>query len=88
MWNLQEETAFCLNQLQALNIPYGHIVSIVPQFKKCNWWGRCTRMSEKEYQIKIHGRLLSGDIPIGVLRQTIIHEILHTCPECFNHGPK
>lgn len=47
-------------------------------------FGRCIRR-ENGFAIEISGRM--AEAPENALRQTIAHELLHTCPGCFDHGP-
>lgn len=48
-----------------------------------SWFGRC-RKTESGFVIEISSRLLdSSDKEIETV---LIHELLHTCPGCMNHG--
>lgn len=44
----------------------------------------CCRRTGKEYTIEISAILLEAEE--RAVRQTLAHEILHTCPGCSNHG--
>src|SRR5699024_4635554 len=41
---------------------------------------------EKIFSINISSRLLQDDISDTACKNTIMHEIIHTCNHCFNHG--
>ena len=41
---------------------------------------------ERRFTIEISSEILDCDEK--VISETIIHELLHTCPGCFNHGKK
>lgn len=47
-------------------------------------FGLCSKTRSGEYEIEINHQLLNTD-EITVMN-TIIHEILHTCEGCMNHG--
>lgn len=49
----------------------------------------CCRLSRDTgiFTIDISSFMLSGD-NAGHLHETMVHEVLHTCPGCFNHGPQ
>ena len=38
------------------------------------------------YVIQVSNRLLDESVPVQSLKQTIMHELLHTCTGCMNHG--
>lgn len=46
--------------------------------------GCCFYQSGK-YWIEVSQSLLDNE---EVLRQTLVHELLHTCPKCRDHGPQ
>lgn len=45
----------------------------------------CCYLREGSYVIELAEGLLTG--PEAACRQTLAHELLHTCPGCQNHGP-
>lgn len=45
----------------------------------------CCYYQSGRYWIEVSESLLDND---GLLRQTLIHELLHTCPGCRNHGER
>lgn len=46
--------------------------------------GRCYSKANGHFQIEISNWLL--DTSIKTIKNTLAHEILHTCAGCFNHG--
>lgn len=40
------------------------------------------------FTIQISSRLLADEIKEEATFNTMIHELLHTCPDCMNHGDK
>ena len=46
----------------------------------------CCFLQGGVHTIELSARLL--DAPERACRQTLAHEILHTCPDCRNHGPQ
>lgn len=54
-------------------------------------FGSCRRIGSKrssnaEYIVEISGRLMECDDP--AVETVLLHELLHTCPGCMNHGKK
>lgn len=76
----------CIDDLEYLNIPYGHIYDFSINTRARKRWGQCKR-TQNGFTININERLLDGKHEEG-LRNTIYHELLHTCPKSFNHGTK
>lgn len=76
----------CLMEVEKVNIRYGEIDSFVISTRFKRTWGQCKQILTNKYKISISSRLLKPDVPIKSLKNTIIHEILHTCKNCMNHG--
>lgn len=72
-----------MQELDKLKIPYA---------KRIEWkintraqrWGRCRRFADGSYEIQVNVSLFAEDAFNG-LKNTIIHELLHTCPDCMCH---
>lgn len=47
--------------------------------------GRCI-MQDRTYRIEVQPCMLADDVDDRMTKNTIIHELLHTCPGAFNHG--
>ena len=95
MRNLQTIYQNCIDMLDSIGINYGNIVEIKVNKRAKKRWGYCqrvwngtTRDGKRKYNfyINISHILLDERIGIESLENTIIHEILHTCPGCFDHG--
>ena len=91
MKNLNSLYRNALDIISDENIPYGKIVSISVNALFTNKWGRCTCVGcstdgENEYKIEISKELLYDDVLTDFVLTVIMHEILHTCENCMNHG--
>lgn len=76
----------CKNKLDALDIPYGKVAEITINRRAKKRWGQC-RLIDGKYYINISEVLLREENSIRGLEETIIHELIHTCEGCMNHGP-
>ena len=85
MRNINEVMRNCCNKLDAIGIKYGKIVSVSINTRAKKRWGQC-KMENGCYMISISSRLMSEDVALIHLENTMIHEILHTCNGCMNHG--
>lgn len=87
MKDLKKLMKECLAECDKANIPYGDIVDVVINTRAKKRWGRC---SKKPYGfvIEVNQQLLDDKITDVSTKTTIIHEIIHTCPGCMNHGEK
>lgn len=78
----------CLADIQALNISVGTITKIEWADLK-NAWGECNGRwtgNGWEYWIAISTEFLNEKISEIHLRETVYHEILHTCYRCSSHS--
>lgn len=67
------------------NIPLGKISSVTVNPRLTSTWGRCKRNRyDNSFSIEIAERLIDFGSVDGVLN-TLLHEMLHTCKNCFNH---
>lgn len=74
----------CIKELDKLNIPYGFVNEFKINSRAKKRWGRASKKGDI-YAIEISESLLDGEHNEG-LKDTIFHELLHTCPNCMNHG--
>lgn len=84
MRNLMDYANFCMEMLDEIHVPY----SPVENFKvnsRARRWGVCKKRDGK-YYIEINMTLLDERNGEDGLINTILHELLHTCPSCMNHG--
>ena len=86
MRDLMEYANFCMEMLDEINIPYCEPESFTIN-TRARRWGQCKyiRASGKFY-ININITLLDERNGEDGLINTILHELLHTCPGCMNHG--
>lgn len=83
---------FKLAQQQAkdTNIPIGDIApNLIIKENVSSFWGKCQSKKvngKLVYNIFISDSLLFAEEK--EIMETILHELVHTCPECMNHGPK
>lgn len=69
-----------------LNIPIADCIRVKVNSRAKKRWGLCTLECQDEYVIEISNRLLDDSISEEATFNTMIHELLHTCPNCMNHG--
>jgi hypothetical protein len=80
------------SNVESLGIEVGNIISVKPNNRAKSRWGQCKIEDNSDYwwdttySININSRLLEDDIKDEKVISVIIHEILHTCEGCFNHG--
>lgn len=88
MKNLKSEMLECMFQLDCIGVAYGEVVAIKQNNRLTSTWGRCRMVSNrpKKFEIEISGRLCGDDVSTEALRDTLMHEVLHTCDGAFNHG--
>lgn len=79
---LFEET---LQDVKNAGIKPGNILSVTSEKDGRKEWGRCIKR-DGGFDIKISSRVLCDDIDDMGAKDTIAHEILHTCDSCMNHG--
>lgn len=77
----------CKKMLDNIGIEYGNIKRFEINKTATNRWGNC-KYTPTGFKIDINISLLNENNPEYALIETIIHEILHTCSGCFNHGDK
>lgn len=83
--NLDEVVEICMTEVTDCHIIPGNIVAykVNPRLRQA--WGRCVRLG-RCCTIELQPFLLDSRTPLVVLKQVIIHEILHSCDGCHNHG--
>lgn len=89
MWgheaDLDRLMAALLAQLRDLQVPVSP--QILPQVQVNTRAKRrlgCCRFREGTYTIEVSAGILQSP---DLLKETLLHELLHTCPGCRNHGP-
>lgn len=74
-----------IGDLDAIGIEYGNIVEWTINYRAKSRWGQCRKVGNNFY-INISVDLLDDNIDEFSAKNTIAHEILHTCKGCMNHG--
>ncbi len=78
----------CRSELKLLGISHGKIRNVTVNTRaKCHW-GECRKVSANIFDISISALLLDDNADIGPLKNTVMHELLHTVPGCFKHTGK
>lgn len=82
---LQELAAQCRAELASIQIPYGKVRIWSVNCRAKARWGLCKKLPDGTYEIEIAKALLQDDVDDIAVKNTVIHELLHTCPDCFKH---
>ncbi|WP_026505714.1 SprT-like domain-containing protein [Butyrivibrio sp. NC3005] len=76
----------CLDEVHALGIKTGTISEWKINNRAQKRWGLCRAKKDGTFEIQIAKMLLTDDrISEKSCKETIIHEILHTCDHCMKH---
>lgn len=88
MKNLNKLFEDCMMELKSINIDVSNkITEVKVNGRLRTTMGMCYRNNRtKTYSIAINPALLADSADEMEVKDTIIHEILHTCPNSFNHG--
>ena len=86
---LEEVFNECIDEMLAIDIPFGKITEVTINYRAKSRWGQCQKRYDYTvgtiYKININADLCHPDASERGLKETIIHEILHTCPNCMCH---
>lgn len=85
MRNLATIGIQCENDLVGIGIPIGRISEYTVNTRAKTRLGRCVSKRSGGYRIEISEVLLRDDVPLDELKNTIYHELIHTCYGCMNH---
>lgn len=85
MRNLNVVAIECMRELEIIGIKCGNVIKLEANTRAMKRWGQCTCLGGNNYAISINVILLRDDTNIDGLKNTIIHELLHTCPNCMKH---
>ncbi|MCR5272626.1 MAG: SprT-like domain-containing protein [Lachnospiraceae bacterium] len=76
----------CLSELKDQDIAPGEVSEWKVNKRAGTRWGRCIRNADETFTIEIAQRLLTDErISDKACKETIIHELLHTCKGCMKH---
>lgn len=84
MHDFQKYIGDCKGMLDALNIPYAKSITFRVNGRWTSRLGQCAKHGD-DYTIEIAAKLLDDRTPPNSLRQTILHELLHSCEGCMKH---
>lgn len=90
MRDLEEYVLQCIDELKGIGIEPGRISSLEINTRARKRWGSCAPVYDGRgnitgYRISINRLLLDEKIPERALKNTIIHELLHSCKGCLTH---
>ena len=86
MRDIMEYAEFCMEMLDEIGVPYRTPETFTIN-TRARRWGQCKRVNATgKYYIDINITLLDERNGEDGLINTILHELLHTCPNCMNHG--
>lgn len=74
----------CMRELENIGIKCGNVIKIDVNTRSKKRWGQCQKIGNN-YIIEVNQILLREDTDIDGLKNTIIHELLHTCKGCMKH---
>lgn len=86
MKNLYKVYSDCVSICEKHKIPIADVIHIEVNSRAKKRWGLCTKNSNESFTIQISDRLLKDDVSEEATFNTMIHELIHTCPNCMNHG--
>ncbi len=88
MRDLQKIAVECMQELDRIGIPYGNIERFIVNTRATKRWGQCKKLPSGNFEININQDLLDEKNSLEGLKNTIMHELLHSCEGCMNHGKK
>lgn len=80
-----EEYYKALEMAKECNIPIGKVSGVRINPRLTRSWGRCLKKKDGTFEIEISKIIMDDSTTEGILN-TILHELIHTCKGCFNHG--
>ena len=78
----------CVEEMKRINMDISNrIVGIKVNGRLSRSLGRCRfNHYSGSYSIEINPCMLADSVEVKTTKNTIIHELIHTCPGCMNHG--
>ena len=79
----------CMKELDSIHLAtYSRrIISITINNRLSRSLGRCRR-KYGDFYIELAGKVARDDVDLHFIKNIIMHELVHTMPGCFNHGPE
>jgi len=78
----------CKLELKSIGIKYGNVKDFTVNTRAKSRLGSCKKIGFNTFEISISKFLLEDNIDTQVLKNTIVHELLHTVKGCFSHKHK
>lgn len=79
----------CIDEIEDLDIEIGKIKEWTINTRAKHRWGQCKKNKDGSYSIQIAEQLLVDKrISEKACKETIIHELLHTCKDSMKHTGK
>lgn len=85
MRDLQAVANECMTEISTIGVPYGNVVEWKVNTRAQSRWGQCKRLTHNRFSINISSRLLDERVDLVGLKNTIIHELLHTIEYSDGH---
>ena len=90
MRDLKQYAGFCMDLLDNIDVPYTPPTTWTVNTRATRRWGQCRKRTAGyygyNYHINISSLLLDERASEKDLIETVLHELIHTCPNCMNHG--
>ena len=88
MKDLLELVRQCQLEIAPLRIPWGRVRNWSVNTRAKARWGLCTKVGRGVFDIQVAASLLEVSLDDQPVKDTIVHELLHTVPGCFKHTGK
>ena len=85
MKDLTELVMKCREMLDEQSVPYMKETPVSINHRATRRLGVC-KLRSGNFSIEISAFILGDSADEDTIKSTIIHEYLHTCPNCMNHG--
>lgn len=88
MKDLEQLARECQRDLFSVHIRPGKVRNWCVNTRAKARWGLCTKVARGLFDIQISAILLQDSVDDQAVKNTIVHELLHTIPGCFKHTGK
>lgn len=88
MKNLEKLVEECKKELDEIGVPYQTVQNWSVNTRAKSKWGQCKKVSTGVFDINISQCLLQDEVSDTAVKNTIIHELLHTVEGCYDHKRK
>ncbi len=85
MKDLEQLVAECQAEMKSIGIQIGTVLEWEVNSRAKNRWGQCKQIQPGSYTISISSQLLQDDVSDVAVKETVIHELLHTVKGCHGH---